>query len=73
MFSATSGSGWAEMVFQAKFVLEGVLLPAVGSVGIMGEWEASDTRPHIILTPIYSKHTIVANCMPKKMPRIGQI
>ena len=39
MFSNTSASGWAEMVFQAKFVLEGVLPPTVGSVGIMGEWE----------------------------------
>jgi hypothetical protein len=40
MFSNTSGSEWAEMVFQAKFVLEGVLLPVVGSVGILGEWDA---------------------------------
>ena len=42
MFSATSGSGWAEIVFQAKFVLEGVLLPVVGSVGILGEWEVNN-------------------------------
>jgi hypothetical protein len=42
MFSNTSasGSGWAEIVFQAKFGLEGVLLPVVGSVGILGEWYA---------------------------------
>ena len=39
MFSNTSSSGWAGVVFQAKFVLEGVLLPVVGSVGILGKWE----------------------------------
>ena len=51
MFSATSGSGWAEMVLQAKFVLEGVLLPAVGSVGIVGEWEAFYIEFQVLTNP----------------------
>ena len=51
MFSNTSITGWAEMVFQAKFVLEGVLLPAVGYVGILGEWDAFNTEFQVITNP----------------------
>ena len=35
--SNTSVNLWTEVVIETKFVLEGVLLPAVGCVGILGK------------------------------------